>query len=125
MKKLKRREFLQKSALAVAGAAALASRVTIVAEAEQWTTGLKTLDVHQGETLLRMSRQVFPHSQLDDTYYVKVVQDLDGEAGTKPATAKLLRDGVARLDRSKGAKFVALSESDQIAVLKTIERSDF
>jgi hypothetical protein len=125
MKKLKRREFLQKSALAVAGAAAIASGVTIVAGAEQWTAGLKTLNAHQGETLLRMSRQLFPHDQLDDSYYVKVVQDLDNEAGTKPAAAKLLQDGLARLDRARGAKFVTLSDSDQITVMKTMERTDF
>ena len=125
MKKLKRREFLQKSALAVAGAAALASGVTVVAGTEPWTAGLKTLNVHQAQTLLAMSRQIFPHPQLDDSYYVVVVHDLDADAATKTDTAKLLRDGVARLDTVKGTKFVALNHSDQIAVLKQLDRLDF
>jgi hypothetical protein len=125
VKKLKRREFLQKSALVVAGAAAFASGVTVVAAAEEWTGGLKTLNAHQGQTLLTMSRQMFPHPQLDDSYYVKVVQELDAEAEAKPATAKLLREGVARLDRVKNAKFANLPPSDQIAVLKQIEATDF
>jgi hypothetical protein len=125
VKKLKRREFLQKSALVVAGAAAFASGVTVVAGAEEWTAGLKTLNPHQGQTLLAMSRQMFPHPQLDDSYYIKVVQDLDAEAGIKPATAKLLREGVVRLDRVKSAKFATLPPTDQIAVLKQIETTDF
>jgi len=125
VKKLKRREFLQKGALAVAGAAAFASGVTGVVGAEQWTAGLKTLDAHQGQTLLSMSREIFPHPQLDDSYYIRVVQDLDAEAGTKTETAKLLREGVTRLDRVKKAKFVTLSQTDQIVVLKQIDRTDF
>ncbi len=125
MKKLKRREFLQKGALAVAGAAAFASGVTVVAGAESWTAGLKSLNTHQAQTLLAMSRQMFPHPQLDDTYYVKAVQDLDAEAAVKPDTAKLLRNGVGRLDAVKPAKFVTLSPSDQLVVLKQLERSDF
>jgi hypothetical protein len=125
VKKLKRREFLQRGALAVAGAAVFASGVTVVAGADQWTAGLKTLSAHDGETLLKMSRQIFPHPQLDDSYYVKVVQDLDAEAGTKPDTAKLLRNGVVRLDRETGKRFVSLPEAGQIAALKKIDRTAF
>jgi hypothetical protein len=126
VKKLKRREFLQKGALVVAGAAAFASGVGVVAaSAEQWTAGLKTLNAHQGQTLLAMSRQMFPHPQLDDSYYIIVVQDLDADAATKTETARLLSEGVARLDAMKGAKFVTLPPTDQIAVLKQIDRTDF
>ena len=65
---MKRREFLQKSALAAAGAA-LASGVfqpeTAVADVQaagdRWTASLKNLDAHQGETLLKMARQLYPH----------------------------------------------------------------
>ena len=125
MKKLKRREFLQKGALVVAGAAAFASGVTVVAGADQWTAGLKALNPHQGQTLLAMSRQMFPHPQLDDTYYIKVVTDLDADSATKKETAVLLQQGVARLDAVKGAKFVALRPAEQIAVLKQFERTAF
>jgi hypothetical protein len=126
VKKLKRREFLQKGALVVAGAAAFASGVTVVVGAEQWTGGLKSLNAHQAQTLLAMSRQIFPHPQLlDDSYYIKVVQDLDAEATTKADTATLLQDGIAQLDGAKGEKFVTLRPPDQIAVLKQLERTDF
>ena len=125
MKKLKRREFLQKGAVVVAGAAVLASGVTVVAGAEEWTAGLKSLNPHQGQTLLAMSRQMFPHPQLDESYYIKVVQDLDAEAVTKPDTAKVLHNGVTRLDGVRDAKFVALSSADQVAALKQVQETDF
>ncbi|HKV53415.1 MAG TPA: hypothetical protein VJN94_02125, partial [Candidatus Binataceae bacterium] len=125
MKKLKRREFLQKGAIAVAGAAALASGVRVIADAAQWTGSLKTLNAHEGETLLKVSRQIYPHDQLDDSYYIQVVNDLDSEAGTKPATAKLLRSGVTRLDRVKGKPFAALSETEQVEVLKQVDSTAF
>jgi len=121
---MKRREFLQKSAIVVAGAAAAASGVTVVGYADQWA-GLKSLNAHEGETLLKMSRQIYPHDRLDDSYYLKVVQDLDSEAGTTPDTAKLLHDGVANLDQVTNAKFITQPSDDQIAALKKVERTPF
>ena len=125
MKKLKRREFLHKGAIVVAGAAALASVVRVVADAAQWTGSLKALNAHEGDTLLKMTRQIFPHDQLEDAYYIQVVQDLDSEAHTKPATAKLLRNGVARLDRLKSAQFATLSGTEQVEVLKQVDKTAF
>jgi hypothetical protein len=123
--KMKRREFLQKSALVVASTAAVVSGVAVVGEAAAWTTELKTLNAHEGDTLLKVTRQIFPHKRLDNTDYIKVVMDLDAEAGTTPDTAKLLRDGVANLDRDHTTKFTARSDDDQISSLKKIETTPF
>jgi hypothetical protein len=122
---MKRREFLQKSALVVAGAAAVVSGVAVVTGADQWTSGLKTLSPHEGETLLIVTRQIFPHDRLDDTDYIKVVQDLDVEASTTPDTEKALHEGVANLDKTSQAKFVAMSSDEQIAALKQNEHTPF
>lgn len=123
---MKRREFLQKGAIVVAGAAAVVSGVAVVGHAgEQWTTGLKTLNTHEGETLLQVARQIFPHDRLDDSDYVVVVMDLDAEATTKPDTAKLLKDGVATLDSNGGAKFATLSSDQQVAALQKSENTAF
>lgn len=124
---MKRREFLQiVSAAAVTSglaelnltAAQTAKRPAAAAPA------LKTLNAHEGQTLLKMSRQIFPHDRLGDTYYQKVVQELDTEASKTPATAKLLRDGVAKLDGPAG-KFADLSSEAQVAALKKIESTAF
>jgi hypothetical protein len=122
---MKRREFLQKGAIVVAGAAAVVSGVAVVGAADQWTAGLKTLNPHEGETLLKVTRQIFPHDRLDDTAYVKVVQDLDAEAATTPDTAKVLHEGVATLDRNTNSKFISMSGDDQVAALKNLETTPF
>ena len=127
---MKRRDFLQKSALAAAGAAAVASGVFIpesaLAAAQapgNWTAGLKNLKAHEGETLLKRARQVYPHDGVKDILYAKVVQDLDADAKAAD-TAKLLHDGVAGLDGG-GKKFVDMSADEQLAALKAIEDSAF
>jgi hypothetical protein len=122
---MKRREFLQKSAIVMAGAAAVVSGVAVVGDAAQWTAGLKTLNAHEGETLLKVTRQIFPHDRLDDADYIKVVQDLDAEANTNPGTAKVLHDGVANLDRNSNNKFITMSSDDQVATLQGIESTPF
>jgi len=117
---MERREFL-----IVAGAAVVASAMPDVSEAAQRTAALKILNAHEGETLLKMSRQLYPHSRLNDAHYMKVVQDLDAEASAAPATAKLLRDGIAKLDGMTNVGFVALASDQQLAALKKVESSEF
>jgi hypothetical protein len=127
-RKMKRREFLQKGAIVVAGAAAVVSGVAVVGNAgtaDQWTAGLKTLNAHEGGTLLKVAQQIFPHERLDDSDYIVVVTDLDAEATTKPDTAKLLRDGVANLDSAGSGKFADLSSDQQVAVLQKNENTPF
>jgi hypothetical protein len=124
---MKRREFLKRSALAAAGAAATASGMTAVVgfTADEAGPKLTALDQHQAETLLKMARQIFPHDHLDDAVYEGVVQALDEEAAKTPATAKLLRDGIAKLDDAQRDKFITLSPDKQVAALKKIEDTPF
>jgi hypothetical protein len=72
-----------------------------------------------------MTRQIFPHDRLDDTAYIKVVQDLDAEAAINPETAKLLHAGVATLDQKTNSKFITMSADGQVAALKNIESEPF
>ena len=123
--KIKRREFLHKSALVVAGASAVATGVAVVGFGAEWTARLKTLSAHEGETLLKMTRRIFPHDRLDDSYYIKVVEDLDAEASSKPASASLIHTGVASLDHSAKGKFAAQPADDQVAALKKIQHTPF
>jgi hypothetical protein len=127
---MQRREFLQKGAIAAAGAAAITTGFVpeiapaAAMPAADWTSSLKTLSPHEGQTLLKMSRQLYPHDKLSDAMYAKVVSDLDAEAKSTPDTAKLLKDGVATLDQG-GKKFVDMSADDQLAALKGMETSPF
>jgi hypothetical protein len=123
--KIKRREFLRKSAMVVAGVSAAAAGVAVAGFAAEWTSKLKTLSAHEAETLLKMARQIFPHDRLDDSYYMKVVEDLDAESSSKPATARMISAGVAGLDRSAKGKFAAQPAGDQIVALEKIQHTPF
>jgi len=123
--RIKRREFLKAGALVVAGTAAAASGMLGSAWADEWQPKLAVLKPGEAQTLLKMTRQIYPHARLDDACYGVVVQDLDTEAARDPAVAKLLADGVVVLDHAKGSKFADLSTQDQIAVLTAQQDTPF
>jgi hypothetical protein len=120
---MKRREFLKVGALVVVGTAAAAG-VAGIASAAQAGPPLTTLQPHQAETLIKMTRRVFPHKQLDDAPYWNVVRDLDRAAKADSSVAKLIGEGIEKLD-SMGKRFVELTEKKQTAALKQIESSAF
>ncbi len=119
---MKRREFIKTGALLVVGTTAAAS--TIIAKAET-TPALAVLSPHQAQTLLRMSQLIFPHKQIGDAPYWKVVADLDSAAKTDASVAKLIAQGVAQLDRTAGGKFTDLGKKRQVALLKAIDKGPF
>lgn len=121
---MKRREFLKAGALVVVGTAAATSGVVGLASAAGGAPQLTTLEPHQGETLLKMTRRVFPHKQLDDGPYWSVVRDIDAAAKGDSAVAKLISEGVETLDAA-GKRFVDLTEKEQTAALKKIEATPF
>ncbi len=124
-KGMNRRQFLQTSGLATAGAAAVASGAVLMTPDGAWALQLSALDAHAGQTILSMSRRIYPHNGLGDMYYAKVVEDLDGAAAGDEATAKLLKDGFADLDGAMGVNFVDLSEGHQLEVLTARQDGGF
>ncbi len=122
---MRRREFLQKSAMVIVGTAVAATAPAAAASNDQWPAPLKKLSPAQARTLLKMARQIFPHPKLDDTYYITTVTDLDSEATASPETAKLLSDGIAQLQSSTGGKFDNLTPEQQTVVLAAIQSGPF
>jgi len=123
---MRRREFLKTGAMAVVGTAAAASGlVAEVSAAADATPKFAVLQPGEAQTLLQVTRQIFPHRKLGDAPYWRVVSLLDGAAQADPSIAKLLSDGVAQLDSSQGAKFVELNEKQKVDALKAIETGDF
>jgi hypothetical protein len=119
---MKRRDFLKRGALAAAGVAAVASGAGVVALAAGESAALTDSD---RLTLLKMTRQIYPHDQLEDAYYAKVVDELNVGAAKDPEVAKLLQEGVARLNEVSGGSFATQSGDNQIAALKKIETTPF
>ncbi|MGH7949008.1 MAG: gluconate 2-dehydrogenase subunit 3 family protein [Candidatus Binataceae bacterium] len=122
---MKRREFLKRGALVVVGAAVASSTAVRAIAAPKWTASLKTLNAAEAQTLLAMSRRIFPHTQLPDSVYAKVVEQLDADAGGAPDVAKNLRSGVASLDGAGASKFIDLSKDRQVAALEEIQDGEF
>ena len=120
---MKRREFLKTGALLVVGTTAAASSLIAEGAAGNTAPALKVLKPHEAQTLFQMSRRIFPHKQLSDAPYWKVVADLDSASKGDPAVDKLISDGVAQLDSS--GKFVELDQQRQVAALKAIDTTPF
>ncbi len=120
---MKRRKFLELATAAIAVSSVAELRLTAQPSAQP-KAAPKALNAHEADTLLKMSRNLYPHDRLDDTFYQKVVADLDAEAAKAPITARLLRDGLAKLDVGT-ARFVDLSSDAQVNALKKIETTEF
>jgi len=122
---MNRRQFLQSSGLAGAGVAAVASGAVIMAPDGAWALSLNALTEHEAMTLLVMTRQCYPHDSLGDMYYAEVVDALDADAAGNADTAKMLKDGVAKLDGAMGIPWLELSDGHQVEVLKSLESDAF
>lgn len=124
-KGMNRRQFLQTSSRATAGAVALASGAVLVAPDGAWALELEALGPHTGETLLAMTRQCYPHDSLADQYYAAVVGALDSDAKGNSDLAASLKAGVGELDSAMGVNFKDLSEGHQLALLEARQDSAF
>jgi hypothetical protein len=123
---MKRREFLKTGAMAVVGTAVATSGLAAESNAaEQALPKLSILKPDEAQTLLQVTRQIFPHRTLGDAPYWDVVGQLDAAAQADPSVAKMLSDGVAQLDSSQGSKFVELNDKEKVEALKSIDTTPF
>ncbi len=124
-----RRGFLRGAATAAPAAALASAGVGITAEAA-WAQAATALKPGTMATLVRMSRDIYPHDHIPDVYYVKAVQPMDAKAGTDPATKDLLEQGCARLDADAQDRFKrnyldVPMEDDRVILLRGIELTPF
>ena len=124
-----RRLFMRGAATAVPAAALASVGMGISAQAA-WAQQAKTLQPHSMATLVRMSRDIYPHDRLPDSYYVNAVAPYDDKAKSDADLKKLLDDGVGRLnsdakDRFKQVYLEVPDESDRIVLLVGIAQTPF
>ena len=116
---MNRRRFLHLTGGSAAGAAMLAAGVGLTATSPgAWALALASLDPHQGKTLLKVARHVFPHGTLDDVYYAGVVESLDGKAAANADVAAALADGMKTLDAATAVPWIDLSDGYQLEILE-------
>lgn len=121
--RLDRRRFLKSSLTALGAYAVAASGVTwLVAPNKAWAFAYDAFEPEVAETLLAMTRALYPHDFLGDVYYAAVVKDLDVEASGFDDKQRLetLRQGVARLNELVGGDFAAAAADVQETALHKI-----
>jgi hypothetical protein len=109
---LTRREFLRGTGVLV-GTIAATSIFASLAPSRVWALEMQGLDTHQGEVLLQVTRQIYPHATLDDAVYALVVKDLDAKAKADPAVRQQLADGIAQLDAKAGSDWTRRGANDK------------
>jgi hypothetical protein len=121
---LTRRSMLRGSGVLV-GTLAAGSTLALLAPSTVWAVELKSLSKAEGETLMKMGRTLYPHKRLPDAVYALLAKDLDGKAAGDAATAALLKEGIAALNKSAGGSFAKAPEKKRKELVKAIEGSPF
>jgi hypothetical protein len=127
-RRFSRRGFLAGSATAVAAVAATGGTVLVDAQsASPAAAGLRPEDVR---TLLKFTRDLFPHDRLDDSFYARAVASLQQEAAKDASTGRLLSGGLDQLDHlavaAAGKAYADVSdETARVAIIKKIETGAF
>ena len=125
-----RRRFLRGSAAAAGVLATLEGSRLIVGPGDAWALEMRSFSAEQGDTLLRLLRDIFPHDYLADVFYANALAPLDDSAAANEETRTVLAAGLADLDRraltAGGRSFFELtSESTRVEIVEAIEDAEF
>ena len=121
---LTRRDMLRGSGVLI-GTIAIGSPLAALAPSTVWAVELKTLSKAEGETLLQMGRVLYPHERLPDAVYALLAKDLDADAAKSADNAKLMREGIAALDKAAGGSFVKAKKDQKTSAVKSLEGQPF
>ena len=126
MNNMNRREFLQTSGGMALGVAVVASGpLALMLPSPVLAQQLQVLKDTQGWILVQAIRHIFPHRTVPNTVYAKIVQELDAEAATDKATAKLLKQGIVGLHKAAKGKWMKLPAERQLKLLEKIADTPF
>lgn len=124
---LSRRRFM---ASAAAGVALVVAGGAVYCPPEAWALEATALKPETIQTLIKMSRDVYPHDRLSDRYYAVAVKEFDAKAGKDPASKAMFENGVTTLDglaaTTGAARYVDVGwEADRLAILRQLEATPF
>ena len=125
-----RREMMKASGAATFGAALVVSGGMVAAPDKAWAVEAKALKPQSMAALMQMARDIYPHDQLADRFYVTSVAAHDAKAAGDDGYKAMMKAGVARLDlaaQGKGAaSYVELGwEIDRADILRSIQSTEF
>src|ERR1700752_1890619 len=96
-RRFSRRGFLA-GAATVAAVAATGGPVLQEAQALPPEDG-QAARTERARTLVKFTRDLFPHDRLDDSFYEKAIMPLQAEAAKDPSARRLLYSGIDQLNR--------------------------
>ncbi|MGI9508055.1 MAG: gluconate 2-dehydrogenase subunit 3 family protein [Geminicoccaceae bacterium] len=123
------RRAVLKSAFGAIGAYAVvaAGATWLVGPGRAWAMEFESFDADTADTLLHMTRALYPHEKVGDAHYAEVVKALDGDvAGADDPKAALATyaDGAKRLNEASGGAFKDLDADAREAALKAEAASE-
>lgn len=121
-----RRRFLKNSSGVLMGTLAASSGIlSTLAPSQAWALSLKSLSDSEGAGILKVTRAIFPHDNLDDAVYALVVKDLDAAAAADASVATLLRNGLKELDKRASGDWASLDYVQRENLVIKMAGTDF
>jgi hypothetical protein len=121
---LARREFLKGSGVLM-GTLVTGSLLASLAPSPVWAVELKVLSKAEGEALMAMGRVLYPHEKLPDAVYALLAKDLDAKAAGDAGAARMLKDGIAALNKAANGDFTKAGAAKKLQIVKAMEGQPF
>lgn len=116
---MKRRRFVGSIALAALGSSAGALLSGCATDGVALTPPVTALSPSESQTLLGVTRALFPHPTISDQPYLDTVSALDKAAGASSGTLELLQGAVSGLNAAAGGSWLDASVSQKVSVLES------
>lgn len=120
-----RRRFLAESVKLALGSSAASLLSGVVSRTALAATALAEFDEREARTLTVLTRAMFPHQALDDSYYFAVVEHLDRGAAASAQMLELLRGGIGKLDTATDGDWIDLPVDDKLRVMEALQTEPF
>ena len=127
--RLTRRDLLKTGGTTLVAMSVLPSGMIIGAR-NAWAASPSALKPESFATLVQACRDIYPHDNVADAYYAKVVEGFDAVAVDNADEKKLLEDGVNALNQAAasagGTDYAAMGwELDRVNILRDMQNDPF
>jgi len=122
---MQRRQFIADSVRLALGARAAGLLSGVIPPAILAAASLEVFDNREARTLSVLTRAMFPHSELDDSYYLEVVGQLDAHAAVSTELLGLIRTGISMLDETAGGSWVDATPERKLQILESLQTEEF
>jgi len=122
---MKRRQFIADSVRLALGTRAAVSMSGMISPMALAGTIGKTFNDHEARTLFVLVHAMFPHRDLDDSYYLDVVAHLDTQTSASARFSGLIRTGIQTLDETAGGSWVDATPERKLQILTALQEEEF